>query len=216
MNNTAPNHSHGIAMKADSAENADSGQGQKKRHQVTPDHIKEAALHLYSQGGKPEDIAANLGIGKSTVEKFVAASGIARKVMPKGRMKVIPDDLRRKILDAYAAGMTIKQIAIAFKVGRSTAGHMVSAAGIMRGNRAGRPNVHRRVQGVTIRAVPDIIRKPAENDSAPARPRYEIEATEGKLAALAEYAKAKGLTLRQAMQDWHNVRAGHPPMQRKA
>lgn len=214
MNNTAPNHSHGIAMKAGSCEVSDLGAPRKKQHKVTPDHIREAALHLYSQGGKPEDIAANLGIGKSTVEKFVAASGIARKVMPKGRLRVIPDDLRRQILDAYAAGMTIKEIAIAFKVGRSTAGHMVSAAGIMRGNRAGRPNTNW-VQGVTIRAVPDIIRKPAENDNAPDRPRYEIEATNGKGAALAEYAKAKGLTLRQAMQDWHNVRAGHPPMQRK-
>lgn len=109
----------------------------------------------------------------------------------------IDDDTKAQVLAAYRTGLTTDAVADQFKIGKSTVTMIVARAG-----------AQRRGQGVSVRKVPDIIRKPADNDNQADPPRHPILATGGKYALLAEYAAQNDMTTQRALQLWHKARAG--------
>lgn len=121
----------------------------------------------------------------------------------RSRTTPIDHKTRAAIIADRAAGVSYDDIVEKYRVGRSTVFRIMAST---------KPKPKPKPARTTVKArrpqdVQDITRRPAENNNQRKAPVLPILATEGRWAALAEYAAANGLTTTQAQQRWHKARA---------
>jgi hypothetical protein len=124
---------------------------------------------------------------------------MARKIVYR-----IADEIKAAVIADRKAGLTHEQVAIKHKLGKSTVSRIIVEDRAVNGPKPPRRAV---VKARMVPKVEDVTRKPAENDNQPEVAADPILATNGRWAALADYAAQSGITTARAQQLWHKARA---------
>jgi transposase-like protein len=91
--------------------------------------VKEKAVQMYGEGHSAGDVAAALGIGKTTVYRWCHAAGCIRT---NSETKGCTDDVKSRAIEMYRYGMDSTQVAKQLGIGTTTVCRWCRAAGCIR------------------------------------------------------------------------------------
>ena len=91
--------------------------------------VKEKAVQMYGEGHSAGDVAAALGIGKTTVLRWCHAAGCNRT---KSETQGCTDDVKSRAIEMYRGGMHSTQIAKQLGIGTTAVLRWCCAAGCIR------------------------------------------------------------------------------------
>jgi transposase-like protein len=91
--------------------------------------VKEKAVQMYGEGHSAGDVAAALGIGKTTVYRWCHAAGCNRT---KSETQGCADDVKSRAIEMYKIGMHSTQVAKQLGIGTTAVLRWCRAAGCIR------------------------------------------------------------------------------------
>lgn len=118
---------------------------------VTRERVAQA-LELYESGLSQATVARATGLGRSTIQKHVAAAGLSRS---SAEMFGFPESLRNDAIALYLLGLNTYEVALQLNVSSDAVGRWVRREGISRGfsgAQALRVALGRETKGYGIRA----------------------------------------------------------------